>query len=147
MRFMGVDPGTKRTGLAVSDPAGKFARPLQVIPHASYREDARRILEIASEFKVECILIGQSLNDDGSRAYLGRQSARLAEMIRSLSSLPVILWDEALSTQDALRIRAALGGRGKDRRQNLDAAAAAVLLQSYLDSRQGDTPETPAIIP
>jgi len=139
MRCMGVDPGTKRTGLAVSDPAGKFARPLQVIPRTSYREDARQILKIAGEHEAECIIIGQSLNDDGSPAYLGRQSARLAEMIRSLSPLPVILWDEALSTRDALRVISELGGRGNNRRQNLDATAAAVLLQSYLDSRPGDT--------
>jgi len=136
MRILSIDPGEKRIGLAISDSDGKFARPLQVIARVSYKIDAALIAQIATEQGAELILIGQSVDDEGQPAYIGRQSARLAEAIANQSTVPTILWDEAFSTQDARQIKVDLGVRRSRRRGHIDADAAAVILQSYLDAHQ-----------
>ena len=135
MRILGVDPGEKRIGLAVSDPSETLARPLQVLHRQSYTLDSTRILEIAAQQEAGMIIIGQSLDDEGQPTPVGRQSARLADIIQSQSPLPVILWDESMSTHDAIQSRIEMGVRRSHRKGHLDDAAAAVILQSYLDSR------------
>jgi putative Holliday junction resolvase len=134
MRILGVDPGEKRIGLAVSDPGQMLAKPLEVLLRQSYTVDAGRILEIAHEQDAELIIIGQSLDDEGKPTPAGRMSARLAEAIQSEKHLQVILWDEAMSTHDAVQARREMGVKRNQRKGHLDAAAAAVILQSYLDA-------------
>ena len=80
------------------------------------------------------IVIGQSFDDEGSLTYQGRGAASLGEMIRGLTDLPVVYWDEAFSTQEARSARIAQGSPRRKRTGHLDDLAAAVLLQSYLDS-------------
>ncbi len=134
MRILAVDPGSKRIGLAVSDPSGTIANPLTVLAHVARAADAAAVAAIAAEQGVGLIVVGQSLDEDGQPTFEGRRAARFAEALRAQTSLPVVLWDEAFSTQEARAARLAMGVRRSRRRGHLDDLAATVLLQSYLDA-------------
>jgi putative Holliday junction resolvase len=134
MKILAVDPGEKRLGLAVSDPTGTLARPLGVLKHISRLADAARVAEVARENDVELIVVGQSFDESGQPNLAGRRAANLAEALRTQTSLPVVLWDEAFTTQDARTTRLESGASRKKRAGHLDELAAAILLQSYLDS-------------
>jgi putative Holliday junction resolvase len=135
MRILAVDHGEKRIGLAISDPTATLARPLGVIRHVSRLADAAQVATLAAEHEVGLIVVGQSFAEDGQPNEAGRRAARFAETLRSQTSIPVILWDEALSTHDARAVRIELGVRRKKRRGHLDEGAAVFILQSYLDSQ------------
>lgn len=134
MRILAVDPGSKRIGLAVSDPSGTIANPLTVLTHVARVVDAAAVAAIAAEQGAALIVVGQSLDEDGQPTFEGRRAARFAEALRAQTSLPVVLWDEAFSTQEARAARLAMGVRRSRRRGHLDDLAATVLLQSYLDA-------------
>ncbi|MEJ2264524.1 MAG: Holliday junction resolvase RuvX [Anaerolineales bacterium] len=134
MSILGVDPGSKRIGLAVSDPSGSIANPLTVIEHVSRPLDAAAIAQIASEHNAKRIIVGQSLDKHGQPTLEGRRAARLAAALRSQTDLPVELWDESFSTQEARAARIAMGAPKSKRRGHMDALAATVILQSYLDA-------------
>jgi len=138
MRVLAVDPGEKRIGLALSDPSATIAGPLQVLEHVSRPVDAAGIAQIAAEHQAGQIIVGQALDEDGKPNVSGRRSARLAAAIRSQTQIPVILWDEDFSTQDARAIRLSIGAKRTKRGGHLDDVAAAVILQSYLDSLSKD---------
>lgn len=131
---MAVDPGEKYIGFAISDESGTIANPLYVIPHVSRIIDAAQAAERASAHGVHKIIVGQSLDEDGNPNKAGRMAANFAEALREQSGLPVILWDEAFSTQDARESRLAMGVSRKKRSGHLDEIAATVILQSYLDA-------------
>lgn len=135
MRLLGVDHGEKRIGLAISDSTGTIARPLTVIPHASRALDAAQVAALAAEQGAELIVIGQSFDEEGRPNQAGRSAERFAEALKSQTALPIVLWDESLSTEDAREFRIAMGAPRKKRDGHLDDAAAAVILQSYLDSQ------------
>jgi putative holliday junction resolvase len=134
MKILAVDPGSKRIGLALSDPTSTLAHPLMVITHLNRLRDAGEVVEQANRNKVELILVGQSLDENGMPTYEGRRSMRFAETLQTLTSLPVILWDESLTTRDAKEASLRMGMGRKKRKGHMDSLAAAVLLQSYLDS-------------
>ncbi|MCC6146766.1 MAG: Holliday junction resolvase RuvX [Anaerolineaceae bacterium] len=133
--ILGVDPGEKNIGIAISDPTGVLARPLQVIQHISRTMDAGLIAELAREHEVVKIIIGQPLDSEGKIGPQARKSARLAEAIGLQTDTPVLLWDESGSTQIAREARIQMGVRRKDRKGHLDQMAAVVILQSFLDSQ------------
>lgn len=134
MKILAIDPGSKHLGVAISDPTATLARPLGVIRHTSRMEDSRRIAALAAEHQAELIIIGQSLDEEGVPTLEGRRAARLAKAIQSLTHIPVVLWDESFSTSSARQARIAQGVPKKKRRGHLDNAAAAMILQSYLDT-------------
>jgi putative Holliday junction resolvase len=80
--------------------------------------------------------VGQSLDENGQPNFEGRRAARFAEALKTQTSLPVVLWDEAFTTQDARAVRIEMDVRRKDRRGHLDSLAASLLLQSYLDANR-----------
>jgi putative Holliday junction resolvase len=131
MRVLAVDPGDKRIGLALSDATGTIATPLQVLAHKSRAADAARIAALAAEHGAERIVVGQAYGEDGQPNLSGRKAARLAGALRAATSLPVDLWEESDSTQIALAARRAVGAST----QNIDAHAAAVILQDYLENK------------
>lgn len=135
-RVLGVDPGEKRLGIAVSDLSGTIASPLKVIKHESYASNAERISRLANELEVVCIVVGQPLDADGEVGPQGRKSQRLVDRIKAFTQVPVMLWDESGSTQAALAARRAMGGKRKKRRGHLDDLAATFMLQSYLDNHK-----------
>jgi putative Holliday junction resolvase len=140
MRILAVDHGEKRIGLAISDPTGTIANPLTVIQHVSRAIDAAQVATIASEQGAELIVIGQSFDEDGRPNLAGRRSVRFAEALQSQTDIPIQMWDESFSTQEARAARIRMGVSRKQRAGHLDQIAATVILQSYLDNRSTSKP-------
>lgn len=136
MRTLSVDPGQKNIGVALSDELGISANPLMIIKHIQREKDAAKIAEIALEKNAELIIVGQSLDDDGKPTFEGRRSARFAKSLRTKTDIPIKLWDESYSTQDARQSYINMGVSRKKRHGHLDDVAAAVILQSYLDAHR-----------
>jgi putative Holliday junction resolvase len=136
MRILAVDHGEKRIGLALSDPTGTIANPLQVIRHVSRLLDAAQVADIATQQDAGLIVIGQSFDEAGNPNLAGRRAAKFAEALKEQSSIPVVLWDESFSTQDARAARIELGVSRKKRSGHQDALAAAMILRSYLESQR-----------
>jgi putative Holliday junction resolvase len=133
MRILAVDHGEKRIGLAISDPTATIASPLKVIKHVSRLLDAAQVANIASENDAGLIVVGQSFDEEGLPNLAGRRAARFAEALKEQTQIPVILWDESFSTQDARAARIEMGASRKNRSGHLDELAAVMILQSYLE--------------
>ena len=127
-RILAVDPGEKRLGIAISDPTATIANPLMVIKHVSRAIDAAQISQAAVDQDVYKIIVGQALDVDGTPSPQGRSAARLADAIKLQTDLPVELWDESGSTQEARAARIAMGVQRRKRRGHLDDLAATVIL-------------------
>ncbi len=141
-RLMAVDPGDRRIGIAVSDPTGTIARSLTVLAHQSRLQDARRILELAAVNEVQGIIVGKPCQESGVDSPQGRKADRLADVLRAEGTLPVILWDESGTTDQAQAVRREMGVSRAKRAGHLDSLAAAILLQDYLDTvNAGNTNE------
>jgi putative holliday junction resolvase len=132
---MALDPGSRRIGVAVSDELSVLASPLAVIQRGSRADDLKRLRELVEKYQPSELLIGLPLLPSGDAGPQARQSQSFAEMIERELGLPVRLWNESYSTVEARR-RLRGEGRPRQRAGQLDAAAAAVFLQEYLDSRR-----------
>jgi putative holliday junction resolvase len=124
---LAVDPGEARLGVAVSDPTGTVARPLTTLTHTSRDRDAAAIADLARNHEATLIVVGLPLDSEGQIGPRARRSLRLAEALRGAGPIPVKTWDESGSTVAAAR------ERRSDR--SLDARAAAVILQDFLDAQ------------
>jgi putative Holliday junction resolvase len=134
MRVLAIDHGTKRMGIALSDPSGIIAQPFQFIPAEPFADFLARLKEILSEKEVELIIIGMPRNMDGS---YGPAAAKVQEFVAVLKEnivIPIRTWDERLTSTQANRMLIQANVRRQDRKEKVDAAAAAILLQSFLDS-------------
>ena len=134
MRVLAIDHGEKRIGLAISDLTGTIANPLTVVKHVSRAIDAAQVANIASEQDAGLIVVGQSFDEDGQPNLAGRRAARFAEALQSQTDIPIQMWDESFSTQNARAARIQMGVSRKQRAGHLDQLAATVILQSYLDA-------------
>ena len=135
MRILGLDHGTRRIGVAVSDETKTIATPLEYIAMDSMAQVIERLQELIREKDVELILIGLPRNMNGS---YGPATERVQEFIASLQphiTTPVKTWDERLTSVMANRALLEGNVRRDQRKQKVDQMAAAILLQSYLDSR------------
>ncbi len=132
---MAVDHGEKRIGLALSDPNAMFASPLKVIDHVSRLVDAAQVADLAAQNEVGLIVIGQSFDEEGRPNLAGRRAARFAEALQTQTQIPIRLWDESFSTQDARATRVAMGVGRKQRGGHLDELAAVMILRSYLEAQ------------
>ncbi len=141
VRVVGIDLGERRIGVAVSDPSGTLARPLKTIERGKSDADAveqlrATIAELAAEDDVCSVVVGLPTRLDGSP---NRQTQRIAAMVQLLTarlSVPVHTYDERLSSREAEERLALREKDWRKRKAKLDAAAAAVILQDYLDARQ-----------
>src|SRR5690349_14359132 len=136
MRILAVDHGEKRIGLALSDPTATIASPLKVIEHSSRLMDAAQVADLAEENEAGLIVIGQSFDEEGNPNLAGRRAARFAETLKEQTQIPVILWDESFSTQEARATRIEMGVSRKQRAGHLDELAAVMILRSYLDANR-----------
>jgi putative Holliday junction resolvase len=136
MRVLAVDHGEKHIGLALSDPTATIASPLKVIKHVSRLMDAAQVANLASENEAGLIVIGQSFDEEGRPNPAGRRAAKFAESLKQQTHIPVILWDESFSTQDARAARIEMGVSRKKRAGHLDELAAVIILRSYLDTNK-----------
>ena len=133
MRLLCLDLGERRIGLAISDPGGTLATPLGFIPRTRLRTDIARVLEHTGEWQAEGIVVGLPLSLNGR---VGPQAKRVQGFIRPLkaaTSLPVETMDERYSTAEAERLLRQAGRKPSRHKGDVDAAAATVILQEYLD--------------
>ncbi len=136
MRILAVDHGEKRIGLALSDPTATIASPLKVIEHVSRVIDAAQVANLAAENEIGLILVGQSFDEEGKPNLAGRRAAKFAQALREQTQIPVELFDESFSTQDARGAVIEIGASRKKRAGHHDALAAVMILRSYLESRK-----------
>jgi putative Holliday junction resolvase len=136
IRALGLDPGTKRIGVAVSDLSGSIASPLLVLQRSRSKEhDLHEIARIAADEEADVIVVGLPLNMDGSEGPSARAATGLARRLATVVDVPVELHDERLTTVTADRSMLDAGLDGIERRRRVDKVAAAIMLQSWLDAR------------
>jgi putative holliday junction resolvase len=135
-RALAVDLGTRRIGVALGDPTGLIAAPLETIPFTGARRAVERIAALCREHEVAVIVVGWPRNMDGSRGPAATEAEAFAERLRAAVDVPVELWDERLSTAAAERTLLEAGVRRDERRRTRDRVAAAVILQGYLDAHR-----------
>lgn len=132
MRWLGVDLGRRRIGLATSDTSGKVAFALRVMESRSLANDIESLTALAREQGVEGIVVGLPRHMDGTEGSEAKQAREYAQALEKATGLPTVLWDERLTTVVAERARREAGKK----RATVDALAAALILQNYLDSLQ-----------
>jgi len=135
MILLGVDYGEKRTGVAVCDPMGILASPVTVLHETNRKRLAAALAGIAKEKRADKLILGLPLRTDGSRGDKALACEALAEYLRTAHGLTVELWDERFSSTMAHQFLGTAGVKAKDRRGVVDAVAAVIILQSYLDRR------------
>ena len=132
-RFLGLDVGDRRVGVAVSDEMGLTAQPIMTLVRANRRQDARSLLRIIRKHRCTAIVIGNPLYMSGDLSPQAAKAQAFAEMLREETGLPVYLWDERLTTTEAHRHLHASGVAGSDHKKVVDQVAAVLILQGYLD--------------
>lgn len=139
-RVLGIDLGTRRIGVALSDPTGTVASPLVTLPHRSLREDIDQIAELCTAHAVGAVVVGWPRNMDGTSGPAARRAEEFARALRRVIMVPVDLWDERLSTIAAERSLVEGNVNRKRRRLIRDRVAAALILQASLDARTRGLP-------
>ncbi|MSQ33234.1 MAG: Holliday junction resolvase RuvX [Dehalococcoidia bacterium] len=143
-RILALDVGQKRIGVALSDPTGLIATPLEVVQRSPQGAHWQRLLELAQSAGAEAFLVGMPLLPDGRPGAQARDVEAFAAGLRRRTALPILAHDERFSTQGAQEALRRAGVGRKRRRQREDAVAAAVILQEYLDSQRAAT--TPRVL-
>ena len=136
--MMSVDLGHVRTGLAISDKNGFLASSLCVIEERNDKRLVEKIVQQARENAAERIVVGLPKNMDGTEGESARRARELASQIAELSGIPTVMQDERGTTITAHAYLSAGEVYGKRRKQKVDAVAASIILQDYLDSRKDD---------
>ena len=136
MRILGLDVGDKRIGVAMSDPMGILASALTVIERKGDNSDFKVILGLVKEHEVGRIVVGLPQLMDGSHGEQAEKTKVFAEQLRQLTNLQIEMHDERLSTSVADQLLRDAGKNRKQRKENRDAAAAALILQWYLDEHR-----------
>jgi putative Holliday junction resolvase len=136
VRILAIDPGSKRVGLALSDPTATIAQALATVSAEPSGSLAARITQIAKTSEAARIIVGLPKRLDGSRGPEANAAQALADAIRKESGLPVELVDERLTTVAAERSLIAAGVRRDKRRLSVDRVAATLMLQAHLDRRR-----------
>jgi putative Holliday junction resolvase len=135
MRVMGLDVGDKRIGVAISDALLLTAQIRPTLEREQLDVDLRRLEAIAVENEVHEVVVGQPLHMDGAESRQSRKVARFARRLSGALKLPVVLWDERGTSAAAEEHLEEMGMKWRERRRHVDKMAAAMILQSYLDSR------------
>ena len=136
MRLMGLDDGSKTVGVAVSDPLGLTAQGVETVwrkQENKLRQTMARIEELISEYQVERIVLGYPKNMNNTVGERAVKSLEFKEKLEKRTGLPVVMWDERLTTAEAERTLMETGVRRENRKQFLDQMAAVLILQGYLD--------------
>lgn len=138
-RILAVDLGAKRIGVAISDPTQTIASPLTVVQHTSRIVDAAQISQLCSENDAALVVIGIPGTEDGNDSPQLRHVQRFIDELKIQLKIPIVTWDESYSTNNAQEIRRAMHVPAKKRQGHLDDLAAAVILQSYLESQMRES--------
>src|ERR1700722_15910297 len=134
MRILALDHGTKRIGVAISDELGMIAQPLEFVPAEPFEKFLARLNEIIQTKQVGSLLVGMPRNMDGSYGPAATKVQEFVAMLKQTITIPIKLWDERLTSTQANRYLIQANVRREQRKEKVDKTAAAILLQSYLDS-------------
>lgn len=136
MRIMAIDYGDARTGVAVSDPTGLLAGQTFLIKSREAQVVLEELAALAKAQGAEELVMGYPRNMDGTLGPRAEKYAAFAKKLEAATGLPVILWDERRTTVDAHRILGEQGIRAKNRKDKVDAMAATLILEGYLDRKR-----------
>ena len=145
MRILGLDYGSKTVGVAVSDPLGFTAQGVEIIRRKSenkMRQTLARIEELIAQYQVEEIVLGLPMNLNNTLGDRAEKSLELNETLERRTGLPVVMWDERLTTVSANRVLMETGVRRENRKEHVDEIAAVFILQGYLDYLANKNEET-----
>lgn len=145
MRILGLDYGSKTVGVAVSDPLGFAAQGVEIIRRKSenkMRQTLARIEELIAQYQVEEIVLGLPKNMNNTLGDRAEKSLELKETLERRTGLPVVMWDERLTTVSANRVLMETGVRRENRKEHVDEIAAVFILQGYLDYLANKNEET-----
>ena len=137
MRILGLDYGSKTVGVAISDPLGLTAQGVETIwrkQENKLRKTLARIEELVKEYNVERIVVGYPKNMNNTIGERAEKSLEFKDMLEKRLGLPVVMWDERLTTVEANRTLMEAGVRREHRKEHLDELAAIFILQGFLDS-------------
>jgi putative holliday junction resolvase len=140
-RVLAFDPGSTRVGVAVSDPLRIVATPLKVVPVSAFEEELRRLV---SEYQPSTIVIGLPVGLSGREGASAQSARALGDLVAEVTGIPVVYVDERFTTATAESAMLEGGVKRRDRRQNVDKVAAAVILRHYLDGAQHIDRDHPA---
>lgn len=144
-RIMGLDYGSKTVGVAISDELGITAQGVETITRSEegkLRRTLARIAELSQEYRINRIILGYPKNMDNSAGARVKKTEEFADMVRRRTGLPVVFWDERLTTVSAERVPMESGVRREKRKAVIDKIAAVLILQNYLDSGRGKEQDT-----
>lgn len=144
IRIMGLDFGSKTTGVAISDPLGITAQGIETIQRPQenkLRRTLARIEELVKEYQVTKIVLGFPKNMNNTIGERAEKSLEFRDMLERRTGLPVVMWDERLTTVSAERTLMESGVRRENRKEYVDMIAAVYILQGYLDSMERTTNE------
>ena len=136
VRILALDVGSKRIGLAVSDPLGITAQGLEVLIRKNPQADLERLVEVARQWGVQQIVVGLPRHMDGRLGSAAPQILELVEVLQKTLGVEVVTWEERLTTVEAERVLIQADVSRRRRRQVVDQLAAVLILQNYLDHRQ-----------
>ncbi len=139
LRYLGLDVGSRRIGVAVSDELGLTAQPVLTLERRGSRRDALRSLaRLCRRFGVTGIVVGNPLHLSGEVSPRAAKTQAFAAELGELAGLPIYLWDERLTTHDAHQILYQAGQPRQEHRKLVDQVAATIILQSFLDRNAGE---------
>ena len=140
MRILAIDHGTKRMGLAVSDELKMIAQPVGFIPAEPFAAFLEALKRVLAEKEVELVLVGMPRNMNGSYGPAAQKVQEFVGALQAAITVPIRTWDERLTSTQANRFLIEGGVRRQQRKEKVDATAAAILLQSYLDGLAAGQP-------
>lgn len=147
-RVLALDVGKKRIGLAVSDELGITAQGIETLERTRIRQDLEHLKEIAARWNVRLLLVGKPLHMSGSESNQSEYTREFAERLHKHLNLPLIFWDERLTSAEAERMLRETGASIERRKRTVDRLAAVLLLESYLGNqdREGHSEGTGALV-
>jgi len=135
MRMLGIDYGSRRIGMAISDVTGMIARPLDTIHRSVLEDDMKKIEAAIEQFQPEEIVIGLPVSMNGQSSEKTKEVINFIDNMKKSIRIPIVQWDERLTTVIGERMLIDSGVRRENRKNMIDKVAAVVILQSYLDSK------------
>ena len=142
-RILALDVGKKRIGLAVSDELGITAQGIETLARTRIREDVKKLREIAKQWNIHTLLVGRPLHMSGDESRQSEYTREFANRLEEQLSLPVVFWDERLTTVEAHRALSETGASLEQRKKAIDRLSAVLLLDSYLGFRKTSSEEDP----
>lgn len=143
MKILAVDYGDSHTGLACCDRTETLASPLGIIHEKNFNVCVEKVAAASVEYEVGMIVVGNPINMNGSYGPRSEKCCQFAELLRNFVEVPIVMWDERSTTVTAHNMMNEVNKRGKKRKEVIDAVAAAIILESYLNFRHNNPDQSP----